>query len=152
MIMLRQKLNPQTVISVQSALPGLVIGLIMVTFSYFIAALITDSAFFGVQIVAQIFVSVVDSKGVVNFFDPVTLAQKSNIFDLYTSALSTATVPIDNYGEYINTLGSAASQANAGTVIAAAVGGIIFALTGGLAFVGLAAAGQEEQYWLQGCH
>src|SRR3989344_4417049 len=50
MIMFRSKINPQTVISVQAALPGLVIGLILITFSYFIAALIIDLAFVGVQL------------------------------------------------------------------------------------------------------
>src|SRR3989344_3291443 len=34
MIMFRAKINPQTVISIQVALPGLIVGLILVTFSY----------------------------------------------------------------------------------------------------------------------
>ena len=38
MVMFRNKINPQTVITAQAALPGLVIGLIMITFSYFLAA------------------------------------------------------------------------------------------------------------------
>ncbi len=45
MIMFRQKINPQTVISAQAALPGLVIGLILITFSYFISALIVDTTY-----------------------------------------------------------------------------------------------------------
>lgn len=56
MIMFRQKLNPQTVIGIQQALPGLVIGLIMVTFSYFIAAFIVDLTFVGTRLVAEIFI------------------------------------------------------------------------------------------------
>lgn len=55
MVMFRQKLNPQTVVSIQLALPGLVIGLIMITFSYFLAALITDIAFLGTDIVGYYF-------------------------------------------------------------------------------------------------
>lgn len=55
MIMLRRKLNPQTVLSVQSALPGLVIGLILITFSYLIAALIVDLSFLLIPIVASVF-------------------------------------------------------------------------------------------------
>lgn len=55
MIMFRNKLNPQTVITAQAALPGLVIGLIMITFSYFFAGLITDMAFVGTNIVGHYF-------------------------------------------------------------------------------------------------
>jgi len=55
MVMFRQKLNPQTVVSIQMALPGLVIGLVMITFSYFLAALISDTAFLGTNIVNYYF-------------------------------------------------------------------------------------------------
>lgn len=55
MVMLRQKINPQTVVSVQLALPGLVIGLILITFSYFAASLITDFAYIGTDLVGYYF-------------------------------------------------------------------------------------------------
>lgn len=55
MIMFRQKLNPQTVISAQNALPGVVVALVLVYLSYFISALIVDSAFVGIPLVAEIF-------------------------------------------------------------------------------------------------
>ena len=55
MVMFRQKLNPQTVVSIQMALPGLVIGLIMITFSYFLASLIADVAFIGTNVVGYYF-------------------------------------------------------------------------------------------------
>lgn len=57
MIMFRNKLNPQTVITAQTALPGLVIGLIMITFSYFFAGLISDMAFIGTNVVGYYFVA-----------------------------------------------------------------------------------------------
>ena len=57
MIMFRQKLNPQTVISVQNALPGLVVALILVTFSFFLSGLIIDLAFLGTQLLGIIFLS-----------------------------------------------------------------------------------------------
>lgn len=41
-IMFRLKINPQTVISIQSAIPRLVIVLILITFSYAIAGLVID--------------------------------------------------------------------------------------------------------------
>lgn len=55
MVMFRQRINPQTVITAQAALPGLVIGLIMITFSYFLAALISDTAFVGTNLVGYFF-------------------------------------------------------------------------------------------------
>lgn len=55
MVMFRSKLNPQTVITAQAALPGLVIGLILITFSYFLAGLLSDMAFVGTNLVGYYF-------------------------------------------------------------------------------------------------
>lgn len=55
MVMFRQRINPQTVITAQAAIPGLVIGLILITFSYFLAGLISDTAFIGVNLVGHYF-------------------------------------------------------------------------------------------------
>ncbi|MDO8498588.1 MAG: hypothetical protein Q7S44_02275 [bacterium] len=87
MIMLRQKINPQTVISVQQALPSLVIGLILVTFSYFIAALLLDTAFVGIQLVAQIFTTGgLSNTSVLGSDQQVRdLAQNANVFGLFGS-------------------------------------------------------------------
>lgn len=57
MIIFRNKINPQTVISAQAALPGLIIGLVMITFSYFFAGLISDMAFVGTNVVGYYFVA-----------------------------------------------------------------------------------------------
>lgn len=87
MIMFRTKINPQTVISAQAALPGLVIGLILVTFSYFIAALIIDTSFLGIQVVANIFVQVKNSSGkTINVLDINSLKDSSNALHLYFSS------------------------------------------------------------------
>lgn len=58
LIMFRNKINPQTVITAQAALPGLIIGLIMITFSFFFAGLISDVAFVGTNIVGYYFSAV----------------------------------------------------------------------------------------------
>lgn len=55
MVMFRQRLNPQTILTVQAALPGLVLGLIFITFSYFLASLITDTAFLATSLVGFYF-------------------------------------------------------------------------------------------------
>ena len=57
MIMFRRKLNPQTVVNIQSALPGLVIGLILITFSYFISALVIDLSFVSTNVVSEVFIA-----------------------------------------------------------------------------------------------
>ncbi len=82
MIMFRQKINPQTVISVQSALPGIVVGLILTTFSYFIASLIIDLSFVGMKLVGFLF----SESGVNNIItNPDAVATNSNIFGLFGS-------------------------------------------------------------------
>ncbi len=55
MVLFRNRINPQTVITAQAALPGLVIGLILITFSYFLAGLIADTAFIGTNLVGYYF-------------------------------------------------------------------------------------------------
>lgn len=47
MVMFRHRINPQTVVTIQMALPRLVIGLVLVTFSYLIASLLVDLSFVG---------------------------------------------------------------------------------------------------------
>lgn len=55
MVMFRNRINPQTVITAQAALPGLIIGLLLITFSYFLAALIADTAFIGTNLIGYYF-------------------------------------------------------------------------------------------------
>ncbi len=85
MIMFRHKINPQTVITAQAALPGLVIGLIMITFSFFLAGLVSDMAFVGTNIVGYYFSAVrgqadnpqnlvqdISSRNILTIFTPFT--------------------------------------------------------------------------------
>ncbi len=55
MIMLRIKISPQAVISIQNAIPKLVTALIMVTFSYAIAGLVIDISYFIQSMVISFF-------------------------------------------------------------------------------------------------
>lgn len=50
LIMFRQKIDPQTVISVQNALPRLVITLLLITFSYAIAGILIDVMYLAIYI------------------------------------------------------------------------------------------------------
>jgi len=55
MIMFRTKLNPQTVVSLQLALPRIIISLILVTFSFAISGLIIDTVYVGHSIIGTIY-------------------------------------------------------------------------------------------------
>ncbi|MBU1031431.1 hypothetical protein KKE03_00685, partial [Patescibacteria group bacterium] len=88
MIMFRNKLNPQTVITAQTALPGLVVGLILITFSYFLAGLISDVAFVGTNVVgyyfqaAQNFPESINPNECPNPSNLVYCARKTNVLTL----------------------------------------------------------------------
>lgn len=55
MIMFRAKLNPQTVVSLQLALPKLIITLLLITFSYAISGFIIDLIYFTIYLAVNIF-------------------------------------------------------------------------------------------------
>src|SRR3989344_1628903 len=57
MIMFRSKLNPQTAISIQLALPKIIVGLVLVTFSYAISGFIIDLSDLALKLVAGVFSS-----------------------------------------------------------------------------------------------
>src|SRR3989344_2728711 len=57
MIMFRTKINPQTVISIQNALPNLIVTLLLITFSYAIAGLLIDLMYFAMRLIINIIVS-----------------------------------------------------------------------------------------------
>lgn len=84
MVMFRQKLNPQTVVSVQMALPGLIIGLVMITFSYFLASLISDLAFVGTNIVGYYFALAQGGTGLTQTPLVTTTGEEQNVLNIFT--------------------------------------------------------------------
>jgi hypothetical protein len=54
MVMFRMKMNPQTVISVENALPRIVIALILITFSFAIAGFIIDLTYILIGLIVSI--------------------------------------------------------------------------------------------------
>ena len=62
MVMFRVKLSPQTVVTIQSALPKVIITLILITFSYAIAGLVIDLMYVAVGLIATL----VSSSGLTN--------------------------------------------------------------------------------------
>lgn len=55
MIMFRMKVDAQTAISIQSALPGIIITLVLITFSYAIVGLLIDLMYFLILAIISIF-------------------------------------------------------------------------------------------------
>lgn len=56
MIMFRTKINPQTAVSVQSALPKIIIALFLITFSYAIAGFMIDFTYVIIGIISAMFI------------------------------------------------------------------------------------------------
>lgn len=139
MIMFRRKLNPQTVISVQAALPGLIIGLVLVTFSYFIAALIVDLSFVGMKLVAFIFqqsgLTNIIAEGTAGFSPaaltgntqgPTSLATNGNIFNLYTSFIANDALRANVVAPIVNAMAAPAQWLGRSFVAVTSVGTLPF--------------------------
>ncbi len=151
LIMFRRKINPQTVITVQQALPGLVVGLILVTFSYFISALLVDTAFVGTQVVAQVFIQAQGGPKANNVFDAEAQAKDSNILKMFGYAgierfWDTRSTAFSGVADTLNSVSSGGETVGAGpvqvpisvvipAVIAGIVGGVL-----GLGFGGVVAS------------
>lgn len=76
MIMFRVKISPQVVITVQSALPKIIIALLLITFSYAIAGFIIDISYLVLGIVATLVTSSgidISSLGMIEFFNALVM-------------------------------------------------------------------------------
>lgn len=133
MIMFRQKMNPQTVITVQAALPSLVIGLVLITFSYFIASVIIDFSFFLIRLVAGVFISAAlpNSLATKDLNELNTLAQNGNLLELfYRSGLNwnnLTAVYKGTVGQIGATAGGAQPVVGAG-LLGSVMGGVLFGI------------------------
>ncbi|MBU0572653.1 hypothetical protein KKE18_03110 [Patescibacteria group bacterium] len=81
MIMFRVKISPQVVITVQSALPKIIIALILITFSYAIAGFIIDISYLLLGIIAALVTSSgvdISSLNMIPFFN--TFVMGSGLF------------------------------------------------------------------------
>jgi len=144
MIMFRQKINPQTVVTAQAALPGLVIGLLLVTFSYLIAALIIDLAFFGIPLVTNIITQASPDNAFGKATDLNNLARDSNIFQMFFTTASHFGSNVGDVtgGTWDTLFGKTETWVGAGlisSVIGAIVGTFIFPGVGTLFGAGLGA-------------
>ncbi len=133
MIMFRAKVSQQAVVSAQQALPGLIIGLILVWLSYFIAALLVDFSFVGIQLVAQIFDPKFVGPNVFgnNLSDLQNVANNSNAFELFMTPGRRIGENIgDIFSGGFSTIASSGSSYAVATVITTIIGAIIGGLVG----------------------
>jgi len=80
-IMFRVKLDPQTVISIQNAIPRVVVALILVTFSYAIAGLLIDLMY----VILSIPVFALAQSGAIDFSQAQTLLSRYSEADFLTT-------------------------------------------------------------------
>lgn len=83
MILFGQKMG-QSVVSVQAALPNMAVSLILITFSYFFAALFVDITFIGSQAIGYIFTVLLK----VSSADPINILNSFNLISIYVSFMS----------------------------------------------------------------
>lgn len=119
MIMLRQKISPQAVITAQSALPKVVIALIFITFSYAIAGLLVDFAY----VIMGLAAAILAQSGLLKAAAP-------NVIDIFNKMNN----PISAFTGWTLILGGFIFAAGAGTVLATIA-------TGGLATIAGAVSG-----------
>ncbi len=132
MIMFRQKIGSQTVVTVQQALPKLLISLIAVTFSYAIAGLMIEIMYLVMFFIVNIFAASTIGQTPLNGVNLQSFGSNSNIFSVAGIILSggfTNTVT-DSVGKIVNgALGITDGQA--GTAIGSITGlaaAVVFAL------------------------
>lgn len=114
MIMLRTKVNAQTVITIQSALPNLLITLILITFSYAIVGFMIDLMYFLIYFVVYLISSTGIISGPTQAIDRLlSYSAWSVVFEGRNSIISAAALAL---GEVISGIGSGALEV-AGTIL-----------------------------------
>jgi hypothetical protein len=83
MIMFRVKISPQTVITVQSALPKIVVALILITFSYAIAGLLIDLMYVAIGIITALITSSTPRLTTAGWSETFNLITNLNAFDMF---------------------------------------------------------------------
>jgi hypothetical protein len=131
MIMFRVKISPQVVITVQSALPKIIIALLLITFSYAIAGFIIDISYLLLGIIAALITTSgvgISSLGIIDFFN--TLVMGSGLF---WSLILTQLLYLLLFGVAGLLVGAAATAGTGGfalvpTLISGGIGAILFLL------------------------
>lgn len=80
MVMFRMKMNPQTVISVENALPKIIVSLILITFSFAIAGFLIDLMYLSIALIVSILSSQIPNT---NYADLVNKYLSSSFWQLW---------------------------------------------------------------------
>ncbi|KKR01292.1 MAG: hypothetical protein UT24_C0005G0001, partial [Candidatus Woesebacteria bacterium GW2011_GWB1_39_12] len=83
MIMFRVKLSPQTVITVQSAIPKIIITLVLITFSFAIAGFLIDLMYVVLGLLATFFTSTISRDSWATMFETFTQRNTVGLFLIY---------------------------------------------------------------------
>ena len=121
-IMFKLKIDPQTVISIQNALPKVIVALILVTFSYAIAGLMIDLIYVAISLVVALF----QQAGLITkSMGEVQGLLQPGIFNFIRTIFSTGTIAVGS------TISSVATGIIGGGIAAAGIGWI----AGGIALL-----------------
>ncbi len=136
-IMLRVKIDPRTVMTIQNQIPKIIIGILLVTFSYAIAGFLIDMMYVSIHIVGNLIVDSADLDSSL----PTQLSQESNPFqaaghikantgNALTGLWTMATQPSQAIGNIIGQLFNSSWGKAITTLIGLLLGGIIGAIIG----------------------
>ncbi len=79
-IMLRVKIDPRTVMTIQNQIPKLIIGLVMITFSYAIAGLVIDGMWVGTYFLINTIVPTTEKANITNSLTQSTPGFVGNVY------------------------------------------------------------------------
>lgn len=142
MIMFRTKISPQVVMTIQAALPRLVVGLIMVTFSYAIVGFLIDLTYVGIGA----FMWGLEGAGLRNN-NPDGLYHASDYFNTYSNAGFQETVGTvfrrglsSGWDIFTGTISADWATIGVGAGLAGILGAAVLTIGGGIVAEGVGAA------------
>jgi hypothetical protein len=132
MVMLRKKIDPKTVVTVQNALPRIIVALVLITFSYAIVGILIDSMYLLIYLALGIFKSTgyldVSSRLAAHPNDA-SLYINGNLFEVAGAAFPSQWGLMDVASALV---GSSTGVVSAVVGIGAIVGGILTAVGAGI--------------------
>lgn len=135
MVMLRKKIDPKTVVTVQNALPRIVLSLILITFSYAIVGLMVDL----IYLLILFFAALMSQTGIFTASQIGSFQTSFTTGGFLTLISNVFSVGVDSYGKLASgVIVSAVGGAGLGAAVAAIAAGVIPAL--GAATAGLPVA------------
>jgi hypothetical protein len=127
MIMLRQKINPQTVASIENTIPQVIVTLILITFSFPIASLIIDAMYILISAGIQVIGSTISDPNLAQSVLQYSSGTAINLFDKAVFAPIAPFMP-----SFVQSGAGAAAGAGIGAIVGAGVLSVPLAIIGGM--------------------